>query len=89
MMMSTTSALSHYDWTVGGRGVQAWVRHRACPARAVAIIMPTVNTEVMNEHLKEISTQVVPCAHAALLCDGAGLGIPRIIEPSPAPDVHR
>jgi transposase len=34
--------------------------------------MPGVNTEAMNEHLKEISTQVAPGAHAVLICDGAG-----------------
>jgi hypothetical protein len=45
-----------------------------CPARAVgaAIIMPAVNTEAMNEHLKEISTQVAQGAHAVLVLDGAG-----------------
>ena len=45
-----------------------------CPERAVgaAIIMPAVNTEAMNEHLNEISGQVVPGAHAVLVCDGAG-----------------
>jgi len=45
-----------------------------CPARGVgaAIIMPAANTEAMNEHLKEISTQVAPGAHAALILDGAG-----------------
>jgi hypothetical protein len=45
-----------------------------CPARGVgaAIIMPVVNTEAMNEHLKEISTQVAEAAHAVLVCDGAG-----------------
>ena len=45
-----------------------------CPDRQVgaAIIMPVANTEAMNEHLKEISTQVQPGAHAALICDGAG-----------------
>ena len=45
-----------------------------CHARATgaAIIMPAVNTEAMNEHLKEISTQVAPAAHAVLVCDGAG-----------------
>ena len=37
-----------------------------------AIIMPTVNTEAMVEHLKEISTQVAPGAHAVVVCDGAG-----------------
>jgi DDE superfamily endonuclease len=45
-----------------------------CPARGVAaaVIMPTVNTEAMNEHLKEISTQVAQGAHAILILDGAG-----------------
>lgn len=45
-----------------------------CPAREVgaAVIMPAANTEAMNEHLKEISTQVQPGAHAVLICDGAG-----------------
>ena len=45
-----------------------------CPARGVgaAIIMPAANTEAMNEHLNEISTQVAPGAHAVLICDGAG-----------------
>jgi hypothetical protein len=45
-----------------------------CPARAVgaAVIMPAVNTEAMNIHLQEISTQVTPGAHALLVCDRAG-----------------
>lgn len=45
-----------------------------CHARGVgaAIIMPSVNTEAMNAHLKEISTRVSPGSHAVLLCDGAG-----------------
>lgn len=45
-----------------------------CPARSIgaAIIMPAVNTEAMNEHLAEISTQVAANAHALLVCDGAG-----------------
>ncbi len=65
-----------------------------CPARGVraAIIMPAVNTEAMNEHLKEISTQVAPGAHAMLICDGAGwhqtgggLRVPRNITLLPLP----
>jgi len=45
-----------------------------CPERGVgaAIIMPAVNTEAMNEHLKEISAQVARGRHALLICDGAG-----------------
>jgi hypothetical protein len=40
-----------------------------CPARAVgaAVLMPAANIEAMNEHLKEISTQVSPGAHAVLV----------------------
>jgi DDE superfamily endonuclease len=45
-----------------------------CAARGVgaAIIMPAVNAEAMNEHLKEISAQVADGAHAILVLDGAG-----------------
>lgn len=45
-----------------------------CAHRAVgaAIIMPAANTEAMTEHLREISTQIAPGAHAILVCDGAG-----------------
>ena len=45
-----------------------------CPDRGVgaAIIMPAVNTEAMNEHLSEISTQVASGGHCLLVCDGAG-----------------
>jgi len=34
--------------------------------------MPAANTEAMNEHLKEIATQVSADAHAVVVCDGAG-----------------
>jgi transposase len=54
--------------------------------------MPAANTEAMNEHLKEISTQVQPGAHAALICDGAGwhqpgkrLDVPANITMMPLP----
>lgn len=45
-----------------------------CPGRAVgaAVIMPSANTEAMNEHLKVISPQVSTKAHAVLLLDQAG-----------------
>ena len=45
-----------------------------CPARGIgaAIIMPVANTEAMNAHLAEISTQVAAGAHAVLMVDGAG-----------------
>ena len=34
--------------------------------------MPAANTEVMSLHLAEISRQVAPGSHAALVFDGAG-----------------
>ena len=45
-----------------------------CPARGVgaAMITPTANTEMMNLHLAEISTQVADGAIAVMICDGAG-----------------
>jgi len=52
----------------------AYIFGAICPARGVgaAVITPAVNTECMNLHLAEISTQVAPGAIAALICDGAG-----------------
>jgi DDE superfamily endonuclease len=45
-----------------------------CPARAVgaAMITPAANTEAMNLHLAEISSQIAADAHAVVVCDGAG-----------------
>jgi hypothetical protein len=52
----------------------AYIFGAICPARGAgaAIITPAVNTECMNLHLAEISSQVTPGAIAALICDGAG-----------------
>ena len=57
-----------------------------CPDRAVgaALIMPGVNSEAMAEHLRQISSQVEPRAHAVLVCDGAGWHQPG--ERLPVPD---
>ena len=56
------------------RHVFTYIFGAICPDRAVgaAMIMPYANTEAMNEHLKEISAEVAPGAHAVLVCDGAG-----------------
>jgi len=55
-----------YDW--------AYIFGAVCPARGVgaALVLPHVNTEAMNRHLAEISTQVAPGAHCVLTLDGAG-----------------
>jgi len=52
----------------------AYLFGAVCPDRAVgaAIIMPSVNSEAMADHLAEISTQVAGGAHAVVVCDGAG-----------------
>jgi transposase len=52
----------------------AYIFGAISPARAVgaAVITPAANTECMNLHLAEISTQVAPGSIAALICDGAG-----------------
>jgi hypothetical protein len=52
----------------------AYIFGAICPARAVgaAVLMPAANAEAMNEHLKEISTQISAGAHAVLVCGGAG-----------------
>lgn len=56
------------------RHVSTYIFGAICPERAVgaALILPYANTEAMNAHLEEISTQVAPGAHAVLVCDGAG-----------------
>ena len=52
----------------------AYIFGAICPARGTgaALITPAANTDWMNEHLAEISTQVAPGAVAALIWDGAG-----------------
>ena len=52
----------------------AYLYGAICPAhrKGAGVILPAANTEGMNEHLKEISAQVAPGAHAVLVCDGAG-----------------
>ena len=52
----------------------AYIFGAICPARGVGapMIMPAANAEGMNEHLKELSTQVTPSAIAVVICDGTG-----------------
>ena len=52
----------------------AYIFGAICPARGVgaAMIMPAANTEGMNEHLKEISTQIAQSSIAVVICDRAG-----------------
>lgn len=52
----------------------AYVFGAICAQRGVgaAMITPVANTEMMNLHLTEISTQVAAGARAVVVCDGAG-----------------
>ena len=52
----------------------AYIFGAICPQRGVgaAMVTPAANTEMMNLHLQEISTQVAKDAIAVLTCDGAG-----------------
>jgi hypothetical protein len=52
----------------------AYIFGAMCPARGIgaAVVTPTANTDCMNLHLAEISSQVAPGAVAAVICDGAG-----------------
>lgn len=65
---------SHHPMVRDNRHDLVYLFGAVCLARAVsaAIIMSSVKTEAMNEHLKAISAQVASGAHAVLVCDGAG-----------------
>ena len=45
-----------------------------------AMLAPTVNTQFMNEHLKFISAQVTPGAHAILVLDQAGWHVAKALK---------
>lgn len=51
-----------------------WVLSAACPAsgESVGLISPTLNTQVINLFLKQMSREMKPDAHAVLIWDGAG-----------------
>ena len=74
-----------YEW--------AYLFGAACPERSAtaALVLPNANAEAMNLHLEEISNQVAPGAHAALVLDGAGyhlkaaLQVPKNITLVPLP----
>jgi transposase len=55
-----------YKWT--------YIFGAVCPARDIGagLVLPHANAHAMNLHLREISTQVAPGAHAVLVLDRAG-----------------
>jgi hypothetical protein len=59
-----------------------WVIAAACPASGAAtgIIMPHLDTDVINAFLGEFSRQLSPEVHAVLIWDGAGFHTARSLE---------
>ncbi len=56
------------------RTKSAYIFGAICPARGVgaALVLPRCNTQAMQRHLDEISSQVTSGAHAILILDQAG-----------------
>ncbi len=56
------------------RTKSAYIFGAICPARGVgaALVLPRCNTQAMQWHLDEISSQVMPGSHAVLILDQAG-----------------
>ena len=56
------------------RTKSVWIFGAICPERGVGagLVLPRCNTQAMQWHLDEISTQVTPGAHAVLIVDRAG-----------------
>ena len=46
----------------------------------MALLAPTVNTEIMNLHLEHISQQVGPTRHVVLVLDGAGWHVAKALK---------
>ena len=56
------------------RTKSAYIFGAICPARGTGagLVLPRCNTQAMQWHLEEISSQVTPGAHAVLILDQAG-----------------
>ena len=56
------------------RTTSAYIFGAICPERGVgaALVLPRCNTQAMQWHLDEISSQMTPGAHAVLILDQAG-----------------
>jgi transposase len=75
------------------RTTSAYIFGAICPARGVGagLVLPRCNTQAMQWHLEEISSQVAPGAHAVLILDQAGwhttkkLAVPENITLLPLP----
>jgi transposase len=57
---------TEYEW------VYLFASVNAATGESVALVAPSVNTEVMNLHLRQLSEQIGPERHGVLVLDGAG-----------------
>jgi hypothetical protein len=66
---------TRYEW--------AYIFGAVCPQRAagVALVMPYVDSDAMNLHLRAISRAITPGAHGLLVIDGAGWHTSEIVQP--------
>ena len=60
----------------------AYIFGAVCPARGVGagLVLPKCNSAAMNLHLREISFNVAPKAHAILILDQAGWHLSKALE---------
>lgn len=65
---------TEYDW------VYLYAAVNPLTGASSAMLAPTVNTAYMNEHLKFISRQVAPGAHAILVLDQAGWHVAKALQ---------
>jgi transposase len=76
---------TEYEW------VYLWAAVEPATGASVAMITPTVNTELMNTFLAGLSAALAPDEHAVLVLDNAGwhvakaLRVPENITPLPLP----
>ena len=64
---------TEYEW------LYVWAAVNPVTGESCAILTPTVCTELMNQHLKFISTQVGPTRHVVLILDRAGWHIAKAL----------
>lgn len=65
---------TEYEW------VYLYAAVNPATGASSAMLAPTVNTDYMNQHLKFISSQVAPGAHAILVLDQAGWHVAQALK---------
>jgi transposase len=65
---------TEYEW------VYLFASVNAQTGESVALLAPTVNTAIMNLHLRHLSQQVGPARHVVLVLDGAGWHVAKALQ---------